>query len=100
MNRSHGPADVQPRVSVERVLADGREESSDDPAAVAKGSRDLTRDARLYGLADVAEGASLRVANGREPGLTRQAGHNRGHIQHPWGERPAPPSCSMHPAPS
>ena len=48
-------------VSVDQVLADGREESSDDPATAAKGTRDLTRDATFYGLADVAQDVPVRV---------------------------------------
>jgi hypothetical protein len=50
-----------PGVSVDQVLADAQEESSDDSATAAKGTRDLTRDATLYGLADVAADASLSV---------------------------------------
>ena len=50
-----------PGVSVDQVLADGREESSDDPATAATGTRDLTRDATFYGLADVAQYAPLSV---------------------------------------
>lgn len=49
------------RGGVARVLADLREEFSDKPATAAKGTRDLTRDARFYGLADVAKGRPVTV---------------------------------------
>ena len=43
-------------VNVAKVLADLQEEFSSDPATAAKGTRDLVRDARFFGLADVAPG--------------------------------------------
>ncbi|MGO4599417.1 hypothetical protein [Terrabacter sp. 2RAF25] len=48
-------------VNVARVLADLQEEFSSDPATAAKGTRDLVRDARFFGLADVGPGTPAVV---------------------------------------
>ena len=48
-------------VSVAMVLADLQEEFASDPATNAKGTRDLTRDARFFGLADVQPGNPATV---------------------------------------
>ncbi|HEV7205052.1 MAG TPA: hypothetical protein VGN18_10595 [Jatrophihabitans sp.] len=48
-------------VSLATVLADFAEEFSPDPATDAKGTRDLTRDARFYGGGDVVPGTPVTV---------------------------------------
>jgi hypothetical protein len=44
-----------------RIAADFAEESSPNPSTAAKGTRDLTRDARFFGLAQVGKGTPATV---------------------------------------
>jgi hypothetical protein len=48
-------------VTLTQVFADIQEQHSADPATRAKGTRDATRDARFYGLADVMAGTPASV---------------------------------------
>ena len=64
--QARGGSDVvllHPRagVSLARVFADFRDEFSQHPATAARGTRELTRDARFYGLAQVDKGHPVTV---------------------------------------
>ncbi len=54
--------------TVATVFADFAEEFSDDPTTAAKGTRDLTKDAVFFGLADVTEGYPMTVTESLRPG--------------------------------
>lgn len=55
-------------VSVRQLLGDLQEEFAQDPAVAAKGTRDLVRDGRFFGLADVAKGNPATVTEFLEDG--------------------------------
>lgn len=48
-------------VTVARLMSDLQEEFNQDPRVAAKGTRDLTRDGRFFGLADVSKGTPATV---------------------------------------
>lgn len=54
--------------TVKQVLGDLKDEFASTPATAAKGTRELTRDARFYGLADVAKGDPVTVTEWLNPG--------------------------------
>jgi hypothetical protein len=50
-----------PGKTVDNVLADLRDEFSDDPQTAAQGTRELVNDARIFGLAGVVKGTPVTV---------------------------------------
>ena len=50
-----------PPATLATFRADFKDELSDDPAVAARGTRNLTRHARFYGLAEVARGRTISV---------------------------------------
>ncbi|MGB8384189.1 MAG: hypothetical protein WCG47_23605 [Dermatophilaceae bacterium] len=59
---------LQPGVSFKQFNADLAHEFAHDSATAAKGTRELTRDARFFGLADVAPGTPATVTENLSPG--------------------------------
>jgi len=59
---------LQPGVSFAQFSADLAHEFASDPAVAARGTRELTRDARFFGLADVAPGTPATVTEYLAPG--------------------------------